>query len=131
MLGAAGGESVQEAVAEAVEEVASPPDREASVDVAAAAADSIRAAAVSVAPTPRPSFAKPMIMKQARQQRPPMSDDYLKRLESLVLELNMQLARLSFEGEDSGADYTQWLSQRVIDLSLENMSLQEELQKLR
>jgi len=38
---------------------------------------------------------------------------------------------VSFEGEDSGIDYTQWLSQRVIDLSLENMSLQEELQKLR
>jgi len=70
-------------------------------------------------------------MKQAPEHRSPMSGDYLKRLESLVLELNMQLARMSFEGEGSENDYTQWLSQRVIDLSLENMSLQEELQKLR
>lgn len=81
--------------------------------------------------TIRTPLPKPIAMKQAPEHRSPMSGDYLKRLESLVLELNMQLARMSFEGEGSENDYTQWLSQRVIDLSLENMSLQEELQKLR
>ena len=54
---------------------------------------------------------------------------YLHRLESLVLELNLQLARVNNINIESNADYTHWLSQRVIDLSLENMALQEELAK--
>lgn len=73
----------------------------------------------------------PVIMKQTPTNRPAMNDDYLQRLESLVLELNLQLARQTCDSEANDIDYTQWLSQRVIDLSLENMSLQEELQKLR
>jgi hypothetical protein len=56
-------------------------------------------------------------------------NQYLHRLESLVLELNLQLARVNNTNIESSADYTHWLSQRVIDLSLENMALQEELAK--
>lgn len=56
--------------------------------------------------------------------------NYLHRLESLVLELNLQLARINTPINDE-ADYSQWLSQRVIDLSLQNMALQEELAKHR
>jgi hypothetical protein len=56
-------------------------------------------------------------------------NQYLHRLESLVLELNLQLARVNNTNIESNADYTHWLSQRVIDLSLENMALQEELAK--
>jgi hypothetical protein len=53
---------------------------------------------------------------------------YLQRLESLVLELNLQLARVNAPS-DGDIDHTKWLSQRVIDLSLQNMALQEELAK--
>lgn len=54
---------------------------------------------------------------------------YLRELESLVLDLNLQIAQR--EAGDGTVDQLEWLSQRVIDLSLENRALHEELQQVR
>ncbi|XZE52649.1 hypothetical protein SH139x_004351 [Planctomycetaceae bacterium SH139] len=48
--------------------------------------------------------------------------EYERRLERAVLELNLELARAT-RGGNAGEDYVQWLSDRVIALSLENMDL--------
>lgn len=57
------------------------------------------------------------------------SNEYMRRLESLVLDLNLQLARLTGDFSDSEANQTEWLRKRVIELSLENMALHEQLQR--
>ena len=56
------------------------------------------------------------------------SKEYLRRLESLVLDLNLQLARATGDVSDQDENLTNWLRRRVIELSLENMSLHEKLQ---
>ena len=58
-------------------------------------------------------------------------DEYLQRLETLVLELNWQLAQQAGDApQPSESDYVQWLSRRVVELSVENLSLQEKLRQL-
>jgi hypothetical protein len=85
-------------------------------------------------PTPTSHRVPPRIDEMSPKPMMPTSasmsgdSNYLHRLEALVLELNLQLARVNGP-TDSAADHTQWLSQRVIDLSLQNMALQEELAK--
>lgn len=76
------------------------------------------------------SFApEPIAMPETTSRSSAAPDDYLERLESLVLQLNLQLAQVASGGQNDDANYTQWLSQRVIDLSLENMALHQKLQK--
>jgi len=53
------------------------------------------------------------------------TEDYLAKLERLVLELNMELGRRS---ENEEEDPVAQLSQRIIELNLENMDLRERLQ---
>ena len=58
-------------------------------------------------------------------------DEYLQRLETLVLELNWQLAQQSSDAPaTSESDYMQWLSRRVVELSVENMGLHEKVRQL-
>ncbi len=52
-------------------------------------------------------------------------DTYLAQLEQLVLQLNMELGRRDAAQRDPLQD----LSQRVIDLNLENLALREQLRK--
>jgi hypothetical protein len=55
------------------------------------------------------------------------SSEYLRRLETLVLGLNAQLAQQTQVDETKPQDELTWLRQRVIDLSLHNLELQEQL----
>jgi hypothetical protein len=55
------------------------------------------------------------------------TDDYLAQLERLVLELNMELGRR--RDDPQNADPMQQLSQRIIELNLENLALKEQLQR--
>ncbi len=54
------------------------------------------------------------------------ADAYLSKLEQLVLQLNMELGRR----DPSSSNPIQDLSQRVIDLNLENLALKEQLKKI-
>ncbi len=67
-----------------------------------------------------PAANKPLVTQDA-----PL-DDYVARLERLVLELNMEIGRRS-DTSNSG-DSLQELSRRVIELNLENLALREQLQ---
>ncbi len=62
-------------------------------------------------------------------QRPSCTDSsletYLAQLEQLVLQLNMELGRR----DQASSDPIQDLSQRVIDLNLENLALKEQLRQ--
>ncbi|XZE19253.1 hypothetical protein SH449x_004570 [Pirellulaceae bacterium SH449] len=53
-------------------------------------------------------------------------DAYLTQLERLVLELNMELARV--RGEQSDVDPMEQMANRIIALNLENLALREQLQ---
>lgn len=55
------------------------------------------------------------------------TDEYLAQLERLVLELNMELGRR--RDDQQVADPMQQLSQRIIELNLENLALKEQLQR--
>ena len=52
-------------------------------------------------------------------------DDYVAKLERLVLELNMELAR---RDDRPSGNTLEDLSQRILDLNLENLALREQLQ---
>jgi hypothetical protein len=54
-------------------------------------------------------------------------DDYLLQLERLVVELNMELARV--RGEEATVDPIEQMANRIIALNLENLALREQLQQ--
>lgn len=54
-------------------------------------------------------------------------DDYLMQLERLVVELNMELARV--RGEEATVDPIEQMANRIIALNLENLALREQLQQ--
>ncbi len=57
---------------------------------------------------------------------PAASDAYLSQLERLVLELNMELGRRN--NEQAPTDPIEQLTQRIIELNLENLALREQIE---
>lgn len=70
----------------------------------------------------------PLMVTTPRPQSSAHTDDaYLTQLERLVLELNMELARV--RGEQSDVDPMEQMANRIIALNLENLALREQLQR--
>ncbi|MFN7843417.1 MAG: hypothetical protein ACK5YR_12540 [Pirellula sp.] len=88
--------------------------------------------AKSAKPLPRPSYqvAERIPLGKAVSKSPGgdmPQDDYLVQLERLVVELNMELARV--RGEEATVDPIEQMANRIIALNLENLALREQLQQ--
>ena len=88
--------------------------------------------AKSSKPIPRPSYqvAERIPLVKAVSKSPGgdmQQDDYLAQLERLVVELNMELARV--RGEEATVDPIEQMANRIIALNLENLALREQLQQ--
>ncbi len=93
---------------------------------------------IADSPVPLVARAKPPVKQRvvttAGEPRMPSSPSavavdsaYLRRLESLVLNLNGQLAQQASRARNAPLDELTWLRQRVIELSLDNLELREQL----
>ncbi len=54
-------------------------------------------------------------------------EDYLRKLETLVLQLNLELGQRT-KSNNPVQDHIESLSQRILDLNLENLALRQELE---
>jgi len=80
-----------------------------------------RVTPTSIERLPLPKLSSPALRGDQSQ------DDYLIQLERLVVELNMELARV--RGEQDEVDPIEQMANRIIALNLENLALKEKLQQ--